>query len=26
LKNAGGDWEDHHWYAVLKDDWRDQDR
>jgi RimJ/RimL family protein N-acetyltransferase len=26
LKNAAGAWEDHHWYAVLADEWRAQSR
>jgi ribosomal-protein-alanine N-acetyltransferase len=23
LKNAAGAWEDHHWFAVLREDWKD---
>lgn len=23
LKNAAGDWEDHHWYGLLREDWKD---
>jgi RimJ/RimL family protein N-acetyltransferase len=26
LKNAAGAWEDHHWFACLKEDWRGEDR
>jgi RimJ/RimL family protein N-acetyltransferase len=26
LKNATGAWEDHHWFACLKEDWRGENR